>query len=189
MTGKKVCCTITLIMLCLLTINFFLPIMSDGEISISFFDIINEFNRVGQADSVFSFMVIFYLIVYFSFLALGIVNCILCLCNVTKDYKYALSSISIPLLVYFVLFASLITGGGKYMSIGAILGIILPVASLVLIFVGNALGNKSNSNNYPNNYVNNLPNTPIKGYDPRTGRPIYATFKGYNPRTGEPIFD
>ena len=184
MSGRKVCCIITLIMLCLLVVNFFLPLASDGEISISFYDILVR-PDYGEGSSI----IIFPVLIYFSFLILGIVNCILCLCNVTKDYKYALSSISIPLLIYILLFVSYLVTGGEYISIGCILGPILSIASLVLIFVGNGIGNKNNTNNALNNYQNNNFGAQIKGYDPMTGKPIYATFKGYNTQTGEPIFD
>ena len=30
---------------------------------------------------------------------------------------------------------------------------------------------------------------PITGYDPKTGKPIYAKPKGFDPKTGKPIFD
>ena len=31
--------------------------------------------------------------------------------------------------------------------------------------------------------------TPIVGYDPQTGKPIFAKIKGYDPKTGEPIYE
>ena len=30
---------------------------------------------------------------------------------------------------------------------------------------------------------------PIKGYDPKTGAPIYAKPNGFDPKTGKPLFD
>ena len=31
--------------------------------------------------------------------------------------------------------------------------------------------------------------TPIVGYDPTTGKPIYAKIKSYDPKTGKPIYE
>ena len=31
--------------------------------------------------------------------------------------------------------------------------------------------------------------TPIVGYDPQTGKPIFAKIKSYDPKTGEPIYE
>ena len=31
--------------------------------------------------------------------------------------------------------------------------------------------------------------TPVAGYDPKTGKPIYAKIKGYDPKTGKPIYE
>ena len=31
--------------------------------------------------------------------------------------------------------------------------------------------------------------TPITGYDPKTGKPIYAKIKSYDPKTGKPIYE
>ena len=31
--------------------------------------------------------------------------------------------------------------------------------------------------------------TPIVGYDPQTGKPIFAKIKSYDPKTGKPIYE
>ena len=177
MSGRKVCCIITLIMLCLLILNVFLPI-GNGENA----SIFGALTSVEYGES--SFVIIFAVLISFFFLIFGIIDCILCLCNVRKDYKYTLAAIPIPMLLYFFILTLFFNVGGSSMSIGGILGPLLCIASIVLSFVGNAIGNKSNTNYYQNN----TPNTQIKGYDPMTGKPIYATFNGYDPNTGAPIY-
>lgn len=169
MSLRKIFALITMIILVLLIINMFLPMLEAGRESISFWDYLDQ-----SGAEVGNFFVL-------GELVFGVVICILMICNVLKDYKYALSSIPIPLLIYILLFVSYLITGGEYISIGCILGPILSIASLVLIFVGNGIGNKSNTND--------TFGAQIKGYDPMTGKPIYATFKGYNTQTGEPIFD
>lgn len=181
MSGKKICCMITLILFGLMCINLFLPVASNGYESISVFDYLT---LAGDSDGGAVVWIIF--LICLAFLIFGIVTCILCLCNVTKDYKYALSAVPVPMITYFFiffLFCFLATSENVHMSIGIILGVLLPIAITVLVFVGNALKDKFVS------YNNNLNNTIIKGYDRMTGKPIYATFRGYNTITGEPIYD
>lgn len=186
MKRRKICCIITLIMLCLLVVNFFLPIASNGYDTASFLDIFSE----GTESDTFVIL-LGCLIISFSSIIYGIIICILCLCNPKRDYKYVLAAVPIPMFVYFLLFILFMNfaNGEVNMSIGGILGPIICLACLVLVFVGNTGVRNSTPNYYQNNYyANNTPNVPIKGYDPRTGNPIYATFSGYNPRTGEPIY-
>lgn len=42
------------------------------------------------------------------------------------------------------------------------------------------------------NFVSDTPFTsgaPVAGYDPKTGKPIYAKVTGYDPKTGKPIYE
>lgn len=186
MKRRKVCCIITLIMLCLLILNFFLPIASNGDESASFIDAFSD-----GFEPVTAFIFIGAMTISFSSIVYGIIICIRCLCNTKRDYKYVLAAVPIPMFVYFLLFILLLrfANGEVHMSIGGILGPIICIACLVLVFVGNTGVRNSTPNYYQNNYyANNTPNAQIKGYDPMTGKPIFATFSGYNPKTGEPIY-
>ena len=68
--------------------------------------------------------------------------------------------------------------GLDYLGFGLVLGVLLAIGicalSVVWYFMPDkAMGNKA----------------PVKGFDPKTGKPIYAKPKGFDPTTGKPIYD
>lgn len=174
MSLRKIFALLTMILLILLIVNMFLPLFDIGTDSISFWDYLDQ-NNASFGD----FLVLGELI-------FGIVICILVLCNVLKDYKYALFSIGYLFTYHIVLFLSLGSNQREYLSVGYYLGFICSIAAFVLTFVGNALSNEKKAKLMM--YGQNYNSAPVIGYDPNTGAPVYAKPYGYDPNTGAPIY-
>lgn len=62
------------------------------------------------------------------------------------------------------------------LGFGLILGVLLALGIISLSVIWYFMSDKRTG-------------APVSGYDPKTGKPIYAKPKGYDPRTGKPIFD
>lgn len=76
----------------------------------------------------------------------------------------------------FLFYAIDNNGSGVGLWLGTIVGVALAAISVVWYFVSDEPFNKGNS-------------APVKGYDPKTGKPIYAKPKGFDPATGKPIYE
>ena len=85
--------------------------------------------------------------------------------------NYATGYITLTYLVMF--FADL-----DYLAVGLILGLLAALALATISVLWNFMSDKPIGNS-----------APIKGYDTKTGKPIYAKPKGYDPTTGKPIYD
>ena len=62
------------------------------------------------------------------------------------------------------------------LGFGLVLGALLALAMVALSVVWYFMSDKRNG-------------APVAGFDPKTGKPIYAKPKGFDPKTGKPIFD
>ena len=67
-------------------------------------------------------------------------------------------------------------------KIGIWLGFFFSIALLSLSIIWNIISDKPLSSDKASKGK-------ITGYDPKTGKPIYAKPKGYDPKTGEPIYE
>ena len=89
--------------------------------------------------------------------------------NWVKYANYAVGYITIS---YLVMFFTYLDSLGFGLVIGVILALGLGTLSVLWYFV-------SDKKTGPK----------VTGYDPKTGKPIYAKPKGFDPKTGKPIFD
>ena len=62
------------------------------------------------------------------------------------------------------------------LGFGLILGVLLALGIISLSVIWYFMSDKRTG-------------APVSGYDPKTGKPIYAKPKGFDPKTGKPIFD
>lgn len=91
--------------------------------------------------------------------------------NWVKYANYAVGFIGLGYLTMF--FQSL-----DYLGFGLILGVLVALGIISLSVIWYFMSDKP---------INK--GAPIKGYDSKTGKPIYAKPKGYDPETGKPIYD
>lgn len=75
----------------------------------------------------------------------------------------------------FLLFSEF-DGAGVGLWLNTIFGIALAAISVVWYFVSDEPFKKGNG-------------APVTGFDPKTGKPIYAKQKGFDPKTGKPIYE
>ena len=86
--------------------------------------------------------------------------------------KYANYAVGFVGLSYLTMFFQ----GLEYLGFGLVLGVLIAVGIIALSVVWYFMSDESMG-------------APITGYDPKTGKPIYAKPTGYDPTTGKPIFD
>ena len=91
-----------------------------------------------------------------------------------KYVNYANYAIGFIGLVYLTLLFSII----KYAHVGLWLGVIFAIGLVVISILWPNASDKPFKGN----------GAPIVGYDPQTGKPIYAQLMGYDPQTGKPIY-
>ena len=129
----------------------------------------------------------------FGFKAAGVIVIIeLCVCvlafilqlvGVTKDAKLAYLGLGYFFTYHILLFATAAEGNVlSQLAFGYWFGLILSIATLVMIIVGSCVSNETKQR-----YA---PMKPTR-YDPETGKPIYEAPKeisGYDPQTGQPIY-
>ena len=82
--------------------------------------------------------------------------------------NYAVGFVGLGYLTMF--FANL-----DNLGFGLVLGVLLALGMLSLSVIWYFMSDKQMG-------------APVAGYDPKTGKPIYAKPKGYDPKTGKPIF-
>jgi hypothetical protein len=87
--------------------------------------------------------------------------------------NYGVGFISLSYLTMF--FTSL-----DNLGFGLVIGVILALGIIALSVVWYFMSDKPFSNKST---------APITGYDPKTGKPIYAKPKGFDPETGKPIYE
>ena len=88
--------------------------------------------------------------------------------------KYANYAVGFVALSYLTMFFTYLENLGFGLVIGVLLALGLITLSVLWYFVSDKpMGNRA----------------PVSGYDPKTGKPIYAKPKGFDPKTGKPIFD
>ena len=174
MTARKVFGIITMVLFVYLIINIFIPMDTNGNTSLW-----RTFELQGQDP--------YKGIALLILLAFGLIVCVLQLCGVIKDFKYAAITAGIYLSNYLYYMYVAFDRGFSGLGYGFWAGIIFPIVTLLMIFIGNLLNNNSKPKQYQR--VVKVDGPPIKGYDPNTGEPIYAKIKKYDPNTGKPIYE
>ena len=158
-----------MILMLLLIGNLFLPFLSDGEISFSFWKYFDSTMEAVEVDIAVLLLLIFGAIIF-----------LLQACNVIKDAKPVYYTLGYYLTYHIVLMISLIRNESfKYLSVGFYFGLIISLVVLILLIISNRLSNDSKTTN----------ESPVR-FDPKTGEPIYAKSKPkrFDPETGEPIY-
>lgn len=89
--------------------------------------------------------------------------------NWVKYANYAIGFVGLGYVTMF--FQSL-----DYLGFGLILGVLVALGIITLSVIWYFMSDKRTG-------------APIKGYDAKTGKPIYAKPKGFDPETGKPIYD
>ena len=89
-----------------------------------------------------------------------------------KWVTYANYAVGYVVLSYVGMFF----GNLDYLYVGVILGVIFAIGLGTLSVLWYFISDKKLG-------------APVTGYDPATGKPIYAQPKGYDPKTGKPIYE
>ena len=93
--------------------------------------------------------------------------------NIKENWvRYANYAVGFVGLSYLTMFFQ----GLEMLGFGLVLGVLLAVAIIALSVVWYFMSDERTG-------------APITGYDPATGKPIYAKPTGYDPTTGKPVFD
>ena len=122
------------------------------------------------------------------YIGIGVVQMILLLCIITlyllhlfidlgeKWIKFANYGVGFIVFVHLINFFTLVSGGsGVGFWFEFLLSLGLGTISVLWYFASEQpFASKS---------------TPIVGYDPATGKPIYAKIRSYDPKTGKPIYE
>ena len=85
--------------------------------------------------------------------------------------NYAVGFVSV---FYLTMFFS----GLDNLGFGLVLGVLVALGIITLSVLWYFMNDKPMGNK-----------APVKGFDPKTGKPIYAKPKGFDPQTGKPIYD
>lgn len=149
----------------LLLINTILP----------YYDAFNTCN-LWQFSISFSLFVMFCI---FGIIAIYVLN----LVNILKEkwVSYVNYAVGFIGLFHISFLFYIIGSGGVSTHVGTWFGAIIAIAIVALSVVRNFMSDE------PLNLNKN--HAPIKGYDPKTGKPIYAKQKGFDPKTGQPIYE
>ena len=91
-----------------------------------------------------------------------------------KWVMYANYGVGFISLSYLTMFFANLNGLGFGLVLGVILALGIIALSVVWYFMNDEVIKKG---------------PPVKGYDPKTGKPIYAKPKGFDPETGKPIYE
>ena len=107
---------------------------------------------------------------------------ILQLTGASKDSKLAYLGLGFFFTFYVITFVEAIDNSAfDQLAFGFWIGIIVSTLAVLTTFIGNCLSNEHKKRSPKKKGQ-------ITGYDPVTGKPIYAVPTGFNPETGEPIF-
>ncbi len=112
------------------------------------------------------------LLSYLGIIAVYLLHIIL---NIKENWvKYANYAVGYVAINYLAMFFTYLENLGFGLVIGVLLALGMITLSVLWYFVSDKpMGSRA----------------PISGYDPKTGKPIYAKPKGFDPKTGKPIFD
>ena len=171
MTKRKVMSIIGLILMSVMIVCLFLPFISNGDESLSLWKLMDNQNRMEIN------------IILLVELIIGLLIFILQLCGALKDAKFTYFTLGYYITNFVEVFISMIKNDYfKYLSFGFYLGLIISIATLVIVIIGSALSNDKKRVSYSA--------APVR-YDPQTGEPIYEAPKqivGYDSQTGKPIY-
>ena len=93
--------------------------------------------------------------------------------NIKENWvRYANYAVGYVTITYLVMFFTYLDSLGFGLVLGVLLAVALGTLSVLWFFM-------SDTKKGPK----------VKGYDPKTGKPIYAEPKGYDPQTGKPIYE
>lgn len=181
MSRRKIFSISEIIIFIFLFINIFLPFMGDDYESLSLWD----YSEIAYDGGDLAFKIIL-----IGELVIGIIICTLQVLGVLKDFKSAYFSLGYYFTFYlFMLFNLVGNETFDYARLGMFIGIILSLIGIAVVGVGNFMSNETN----PKMYGNSQKGNPPIGYDPKTGRPIYASVinnqpVGYDQNLGRPIY-
>lgn len=172
MSTRKVFSIIGLILSVLLIICLFLPFIGGYGESYSLW---KYFDLLGTS-STGVIVIIELLICVLAF--------ILQLTGATKDAKLAYFGLGYYFTYHIALFISALDHSAlDQLEFGFWIGMILSIATLIIIIIGSFVSNDSKPKY--NGYMQPT------GFDPKTGKPIFDAPKqivGYDPQTGQPIY-
>ena len=181
MSRRKIFSIIEIIIFIFLFINIFLPLIGDEYETLSLWD----YSKLayGGGDGAFKIILIGELVI-------GIIICALQVVGVLKDFKPAYFSLGYYFTYYLFMLFNLV-GNEIFESarLGIFTGIIISLIGIAIVGVGNFMSNETN----PKMYGNSQKGNPPIGYDPKTGKPIYAPTVnnqpiGYDQNSGRPIY-
>ena len=173
MSIRKVFNIITMVLIVYLFINLFIPLIGNGQYSYSLWEYAEQLRSTALR------------VILIVELVLALLVCILQLAGALKDYKAAYLFIGYYFTYHLTMIFNFIESDAlDYVQVGLWLGLIVSLLAIIMIFIGNMLSNDSKPKiNYSTGNT-----APISGYDPQTGKPIYAKPKGFDPQTGKPIY-
>ncbi len=180
MSRRKMFSASMIVILIILFINLFLPFVEDEYESYSFWDFTVLENAYGG--SVLRVIVILELVA-------ALVICTLQLVGIMNDFKGVYLTLGYYFTYYISSLFNFMDEDVYYIAkLGVWIGIIFSLIGIIATAVGNHMNNETN----PKMYDDNGGNGPI-GYDPKTGRPIYAPVMnnnqmGYNQPQGRPYY-
>ena len=175
MTGRKVISIIGMVLMLFLIGNLFLPFISGGGESYSFWEYLDNQDMLEVAIAVI-FLLTF-----------GFLTFLCQLCGLIDQCKFVYFPLGYYVMYHVVL---LINAIGKdmvsYLDIAFWLGLCIGIILVILVFISGFIKN-----------TKKVKRVPI-GFDPKTGKPIYEEVKTetkkkvpvrYDTKTGEPIYE
>ena len=165
MNKRKVFSIVIASLALLIVIFSFLPYQGNSYVSISLWS--SDYRTIGLG--------VTQMILMFAVIALYLLHLFADLKE--KWITYANYAVGFVVFTHLVSFFQLISGGsGVGFWFEFLLSLGLATCSVLWYFMSEEpFANKST--------------TPIVGYDPTTGKPIFAKIKSYDPKTGKPIYE
>lgn len=175
MSARKVFSLIGIILSVLLIVCLFLPFLNAYGETYSLWEYLDK-SHAGITGIIIIVELVIAMIAY-----------ILQLSGVSKDAKLAYLGLGYYFTYHLSLFTSALSNEAfSELSFGFWIGLILSLVTVILTFIGSFVNNDSKPR--MNSYSGGN-SAPISGYDPETGKPIYAKPKGFDPQTGKPIYE
>ena len=177
MTKRKVISIIGMVLMLFLIGNLFLPFISGGGQTFSFWEYLDETNMLEAA------------IVVIFLLTFGFLTFLCQLCGLIDQCKFVYFPLGYYVTYHVILFITAITNDELgSLEVGFWLGLVIGLILFILVFISGFLKN-----------VKKVKRVPI-GYDPKTGKPIYEEVEKkvetkkkvpvrYDTKTGEPIYE
>ena len=164
MSTRRIMNIVGLCLVVMLIIGLFIPI---GDNVVSYWEGLEHYGH-------------FNVVLLIEFL-LVCVFLILQICGVLKDSKMALLPVGYLLNYSLFYFFGGLEFGMDQFGFGYYYMLIVSIAAAIVLCIAGLVSNEKKPK--PIMY-----NVQPKGFDPQTGKPIYAQPKGFNPKTGEPIY-